>query len=71
MSLRWFIMAVVERTVRPPCVKRGAGCGGGGGGVWVSICSGGGGEVEEDCELLVCGREGGLGNMCHADGGVG
>jgi hypothetical protein len=53
MLLRWFIRAVVERTVLPPVVR--IGCGGGG--VWVSICSGGGGDVEVDgdCELLVSG----------------
>jgi hypothetical protein len=63
----------VERTVRPPVVRSGCGgCGGcDGGGVWVSICSGGGVEVEEDCELLVSGGERGLGSTCHGDGGVG
>jgi hypothetical protein len=56
IPLRWFIRAVVERTVRPLEVRSGCGgCGGcgGGGGVWESICSGWGGEVEEDYELLV------------------
>jgi hypothetical protein len=48
--LRWFIRAVVERTVRPLEVR--SGCGGG---VWESICSGGGGDVEEDYQLLAMG----------------
>jgi hypothetical protein len=75
IPLRWFIRAVVERTVRPPDVKRGAGCGGEGEGE----CGGGGGGVlasafaflsaderaevgvEVDCELLVRGLEGWFG----------
>jgi hypothetical protein len=50
--LRWFIRAVVERTVRPPEVRRGAGCGGGEGGGKGEDESGGGSALASALAFL-------------------